>query len=126
MLTNNTKQKYYSLIINMLPPLIHQRWKVIAVLIGKKPISIATNNLEKTHPIMSKANPNKRAHAEIRCLRNAPLEKIKGSTIHVYRFSEGSFRMAKPCPTCMSYIQEMGVKKIIYTTNHDSLETMRV
>lgn len=110
----------------MLPPLEHQRWKVIAVLIGKKPISIATNDLEKTHPIMSKENPNKRSHAEIRCLRNAPLEKIKGSTIHVYRFSDGAFKMAKPCTTCMNYIQEMGVKKVIYTTNYNRLETIRV
>lgn len=118
-------QKYSKMILDALPSLTGQRWKVIAILTGKKPISIATNDPHKSHPLIGKHNPNKRVHAEIRCLRNAPTEKIRDSTMYIFRFSNGTFKLAKPCLICMSYIQEMGVKKVIYSTDI-GIETMRV
>lgn len=118
-------QKYIKMILDTLPSLAGQRWKVIAILTGKKPISIATNNPHKSHPLVDKHNSNRRVHAEIRCLRNAPAEKIRDSTMYIFRSSNGSFKLAKPCFMCMSYLQEMGVKKIIYSTDTGT-ETMRV
>ena len=121
----NANTKYHRLISSALPALIGQRWKVVAILVGKKPFSIATNDPTKSHPLIDRYNPNRRVHAEMRCLRNAPSEKIKNSTMYIFRSSNNSFRLAKPCLACMSYLQELGVKKIIFSTN-TGMETLRI
>ena len=117
--------KYHKLISDALPALIGQRWKVVAILVGKKPFSIATNDPAKSHPLIAKHNANRRVHAEIRCLRNAPSEKIKNSTMYIFRSSNNTFRLAKPCVICMAYLQELGVKKVVYSTDTGT-EMLRV
>ena len=95
-----------------------QRWRIVALLVSKKPVAIAANNVDKTHPSNAKFNPDSRLHAEIRCLRAAPYEKIKDSIMYVFRVdSDGDFRMAKPCAMCMHFLEEADIRKVIYSTN---------
>ena len=92
------------------------------------PISIATNDLNKTHPLTYKHSPFKKLHAEIKCLRNAPQEKIEGSTLYVWRLrnDNGQWGMAKPCPICQEEIRQVGIKKVYYSTNEGNFEFMRL
>ena len=107
-------------------PKPNQKWNLIATITNKKPISVATNDLDKTHPRMAKFNPLRKAHAELRCINNAPRGKLKNATITVVRWNNDGWRMAKPCGACMAYIKEVGIKKIIYSTNDNTFEEMRV
>lgn len=98
---------------------LDQRWKLVAILVSAgKPISIATNNLEKSHPLVTSYFPHRKAHAEIRCIRNASWEKVEGSSMFVWRIKDdGTFGLAKPCPICTSFLKRRGIKKIGYSTS---------
>ena len=46
------------------------------------------------------------------------LEKNKLS-IFIYReWKTGEFAMARPCPACMRMIQDLGITRIVYSTNN--------
>lgn len=59
-------------------------------------------------------------HAEVQCLNKIKYLDIDFSKITVYTYRElknGTKALAKPCPACMQYIKELGIKNICYTTN---------
>ena len=88
-----------------------QRWHLVATITNKKPVSVATNDLNKTHPQTAKFNPLRRTHAEMRCINKAPKGKLQNSVMTVVRWSNGQMRLAKPCEMCMEYIIASGIKK---------------
>lgn len=112
--------KYDYLISPLFTKISTQRWQIVALLVSKKPISLAPNNPHKTHPLSHYSNSKRQStHAEIRCLRNTPKSKIKGGILYVWRRGHtGAYRLAKPCVMCMQTIKKVGVKKVIYTTNN--------
>ena len=98
-----------------------QKWKLVAAIFNKKPVSVAYNDLKKTHPLTAKGYKGylARTHAEIRCIRNTPPSCLKGATIVVARANDCShLQMARPCSICMKIIREVGIKKIIYSDNN--------
>jgi tRNA(Arg) A34 adenosine deaminase TadA len=109
--------RYANLITAELDTIKDQRWKLVAILVSKKPVAVTSNNVDKTHPTTTTYNSHQRLHAEIRCLRKAPKSKIKDSTMYVLRWSSGKFRLAKPCKTCMGWLVKMAVKRVIYSTD---------
>ena len=110
--------KYQRFATNELNKISDQRWKVIALLASKKPIAIASNDLEKTHPLAHKFNPNRRSHAEIRCLRKAPKSKTANSVMYIWRYGKnGELALSKPCEMCMAILRNFEVKKVIYSTS---------
>lgn len=66
-------------------------------------------------------------HAEIDCILKAKTD-LKGASLLVVRLNnQNQLRLAKPCTSCMSYIDHIGIKKLIYTTsNYPYLEERRV
>ena len=107
--------------------LLNQKWKVVAILANKKPVSIATNNPNKTHPSTSTKEPGRTLHAEIRCIRNAPKAKVLGGTLYVFRIDhKGELRMAKPCKICEMEIQRSGIKHIYYSKNDFELSELKL
>jgi deoxycytidylate deaminase len=55
-------------------------------------------------------------HAEELAIRDAG-ENLKGAKIYVARVNRhGHDRDSQPCPRCLSLIQSVGIKKIIYTS----------
>ena len=92
------------------------KWRFFAMLCNKKPISWATNDLNKTTPEIYKYNSNRKTHAEIRCLRKAPKDRINGGVLYIWRIGRnGEIKPAKPCHICEAYIRAAGIKKMIYT-----------
>lgn len=108
---------YENLVEKELQNITDQRWKIIAILVNKKPISVASNDLTKTHPIVSKYNELRRSHAEMRCINKAPISKLKNSVLYVFRWSTAweEWQLAKPCDMCMDLIVSAGIKKVIYS-----------
>lgn len=94
---------------------------------GHRIISSGCNSF-KTSPIQKKYNIHRfegdagrhELHAEVQCL--LPLigrNDIDFSRVSLYIYREHknkSLAMSKPCPSCMSLIKELGIKKIWYTT----------
>ena len=90
-------------------------------------ISIGCNS-NKTHPTQKFYNRYReesdnmlpKLHAEINCLNqlkhlNINFAKVK---LYIYRIgNDREFRMARPCPSCMAAIKDLGIRDIYYTTN---------
>lgn len=120
--------KFINLIKKELEEVDSQHWKLVAILANSKPISIATNLVGKTHPETSKYNPFFGMHAEFRCLKKAPWGSAKNSTLYVFRWSDQAqeFRLAKPCPMCMDFIIDAGVKRVMYSTNQNGMAELKI
>ena len=87
---------------------------------------------QKTHPRNPKIKRNSlstqtcaEVKAAFRAIRKLPPEKIKKCTIYVARSRrDGTMGMAKPCSHCMSFLREIGIRDIYYTTNSGKIERM--
>lgn len=88
------------------------RHKLGAVLVVKgKPISVGHNQY-KTHPEAKYTG----LHAEIQAIKSSGKERIKGSSIFVYREKkDGSLGISKPCKDCMRQLKEFGVRWVFFT-----------
>ena len=85
-------------------------------------------NCNKTHPTQHYYNRYRKQadnmlqklHAEISCLNqikslNINFSKVK---LYIYRIRKDQpFGLARPCPSCMAAINDLGVKEIYYTTD---------
>lgn len=90
-------------------------------------------NSNKTHPMQKYYNQFRepdgedismtsmpKLHAEINCLNqlrhlNINFSKVK---LYIYRIrNDKPYGMARPCPSCMAAIKDLGIRDIYYTTN---------
>lgn len=61
-------------------------------------------------------------HAEESAIKDAGHD-VKGAIIYVARVNKnGEDRDSKPCPRCLTLIQQSGIKRIIYTTNSGRID----
>ncbi len=66
-------------------------------------------------------------HAEHSVLNRAWRSDVEGTTLLVIRVrKDGSLGMAKPCHLCMSRLSQAGIKKIIFSNNDGSLESLKL
>lgn len=97
----------------------NERFKVGAVaLSGGRVIGVACNK-GRNHPtILEDADIKHQAStcAERRLLA-ALGDKAKGAVIYVARVKKnGSFGMSKPCERCKEMLNDMGVKRVVYSS----------
>ena len=85
-------------------------------------------NTNKTHPVQKFYNRYRepsdtmlpKLHAEISCINqikhlNINFSKVK---LYIYRIRKDQpYGMARPCPSCMAAIKDLGIRDIYYTTN---------
>ena len=85
-------------------------------------------NTNKTHPVQKFYNRYRepsdtmlpKLHAEISCINqikhlNINFAKVK---LYIYRIRKDQpCGMARPCPSCMAAIRDLGIRDIYYTTN---------
>ena len=85
-------------------------------------------NTNKTHPVQKFYNRYRepsdtmlpKLHAEISCINqikhlNINFSKVK---LYIYRIRKDQpYGMARPCPSCMAAIRDLGIRDIYYTTN---------
>ena len=84
-------------------------------------------NSTKTHPLQKQLNRERfevdsvhSIHAEVSALLPLMKEDIDFSKVEVYthrNYANGKIAMARPCPSCMKLIKDLGIKKIHYTTS---------
>lgn len=85
-------------------------------------------NMNKTHPLQQHYNRFRiqsdnllpKLHAEMSCInqiRNLDINFAKVK-LYIYRIRKDQpFGIARPCPSCMAAIKDLGIKEIYYTTN---------
>lgn len=85
-------------------------------------------NCNKTHPTQYYYNRYRiqtdnmlpKLHAEISCLNqikslNINFSKVK---LYIYRIRKDQpYGLARPCPSCMAAIRDLGIRDLYYTTN---------
>jgi deoxycytidylate deaminase len=96
------------------------------VVYHKQIISVGVNQ-NKTHPIQKYYNQYRfdnsigthNIHAEIDALSKIKYYDIDWSKVDLYVYREhkatGKLMLFKPCPSCMAYIKNLGIKNIYYT-----------
>ena len=119
----NVDLKYLKLAETMATYSDYKRVHIGACIVKKKSVISTGCNKSKSHPIQNKYNhianiytkPESRLHAEIDALIKAG-EDAKGATLYVFRRGKDNiYRLSKPCPACMQYIKDCGIKRIVYT-----------
>lgn len=59
-------------------------------------------------------------HAEVAAINSLKTAKLKNTTMYIYRETKkGLPALAKPCNGCQKIINNLGIRKIIYTGNKD-------
>ena len=85
-------------------------------------------NTNKTHPVQKFYNRYRepsdtmlpKLHAEISCINQIKHLNIKFSKVKLYIYrirKDQPYGMARPCPSCMAAIRDLGIRDIYYTTN---------
>lgn len=88
-------------------------------------------NCNKTHPTQKYYNKYRdihssgieavpKLHAEISCLNSIRHLDINFAKVKLYIYrirKDQPFGLARPCPSCMAAIRDLGIKNIYYTTN---------
>lgn len=95
-------------------------------------------NTNKTHPLQMKYNwyrkktyPGEftqKLHAEISCIMQIKDMNIDFSKVELYIYRENGNKelaMSRPCGACMKAIDDLGIKKIHYTTNGGFADEIR-
>ena len=86
-------------------------------------------NCNKTHPMQKVYNKFRedsdsllpKLHAEINCINQLKHLNINFSKVKLYIYrtrNDQPYGMARPCPSCMAAIKDLGIKDIYYTTNN--------
>tara|TARA_R110000824_G_scaffold100088_4_gene237930 strand:- start:12440 stop:12877 length:438 start_codon:yes stop_codon:yes gene_type:complete len=66
-------------------------------------------------------------HAELGCILGIPRSVTTGADVYVCRVNkEGSFRISKPCAMCHAALKHVGVKRVYYTTNENTIEMYKL
>lgn len=109
-----------------------------SIYINNRLISIGTNQ-NKTCPFQAKYVRNSKCgsliHSEINCLKNAlrriNVDDLSHATMYICRMkylnsSEScdkmEWGMSRPCSGCMGALIGFGLKRIVFTTNEQTLE----
>lgn len=94
-------------------------------------------NQKKSHPFQNKFKKNPHAlflHAETDAIKNAlkctSIDILKKSTLYVVRAKiideEMVYGEAKPCSGCEACIKWFGLKKVLYTTDQNTIAEFKV
>lgn len=106
------------------------RTHVGCVAVYKGQIIGSACNCNKTHPTQKYYNKYRiesdsmlpKLHAEINCINEFKNVEINFAKVklYIYRIKKntvGGYGMARPCPSCMRAIKDLGIQHIYYTTD---------
>ena len=66
-------------------------------------------------------------HAELGCILGLPRDVTSGADLYVCRINRnGEFRFSKPCSMCHAALKHVGVKRVYYTTNDNTVEMYKL
>lgn len=107
------------------------KFRLGAVLTRKKHvISVGINKMKTTHPTQQKYSLDGTLmglHAEVHACLGVNEEQFYKSELYVARIKKnGIVAMAKPCDDCHRFLTNVGVIKVHYSTDFNSIETIKL
>lgn len=95
---------------------------------GKRILASGYNAIQYCKLNNIKHSRHAEMHAISQLLRKEKgLSSLAGSTIYVSRITPtGKTVLARPCAKCMSLIISVGIREIIYTTDNQSTERIKI
>lgn len=133
-MTNKLLKSLVRVYDDVYTPIPYKRLKMVAFLIYKGKIVSFGVNSDRTSPMQKRYRrkteygniPNfiDKEHAEINLLRRTYLGNFDLKKLEIVIISkkfDGTFRLARPCNTCMAAIKDFGIKKIWYTTDKNEI-----
>lgn len=113
-----------------------KRARVGSILIYKNKIYATGFNMQKSTPIQYYYNKYRDfiplhhdIHAEVMCISRAKKLNIdfNKSTLIIARIlKNGEYAIARPCPACMHYAKNTGIRHIYYTTSNTNWAYERI
>lgn len=104
-----------------------ERYSMVAVLVsGRKILSIGSNDYVKTHSKQPQIREGHTipTHAEVKCISRYTVKNRRvesDMTLYVVGITKSqkiNFPISTfPCSSCMEFIRENKIKRIVYTTN---------
>jgi deoxycytidylate deaminase len=84
---------------------------------GNRPISVGFNKAKYSKKW---SNPwRKSIHAECDAIRNSGKERVKNSTVFVFRETkDGLPGMARPCVDCLARLISFGIRTLVYSVDY--------
>jgi deoxycytidylate deaminase len=66
-------------------------------------------------------------HAELGAILGIAREKTQGADVYVVRVNKrDNLLLSKPCPMCEEVLRHVGVKRVFYSVDDDTIECYRV
>ena len=112
--------KFFKPAIKALKKADHHTFKIGAAVFYKKYlISIGSNSVFKTHPLMRQYDEHKTIHAEVAAIiQAAKYRDLSNCHLVVYReLKNGNPALARPCEVCQAIMHSFGIKEVYYTTD---------
>ena len=76
---------------------------------------------------MSPLRGHATVHAELGCILGLSRDVTSGADLYVCRINRsGEFRFSKPCSMCHEALKHVGVKRVYYTTNDNTIEMYKL
>ena len=106
----------------------HPSYSLIALLSRAGNIlSVGINKKGNPPEYVEKLHNNMGIHAEACCLRGISKKQAKGSTLYIVgQTAAGSQILCKPCLSCNDFIQNMGVKRVVFEDAWGELQEMKI
>lgn len=66
-------------------------------------------------------------HAEIGSILGVDRSQTEGSIVYVARLNKkGEVKLSRPCSMCVNTLRFVGIKKVIYTVDENTIKSMRL
>ena len=131
MLVSNRERRYIDMAINIASSSESGKFRHGAVLVKNgKPRNSAHNDERYCafgERFRQRDCGHATLHAELGCILGVDRGTTQGSTVFVARINkQGLPRMSKPCAMCQAALSYVGVKKVVYTTSCNSIESINL
>lgn len=115
------KLKYFDIAKRQALKSNHNDFKHGAVIIKKNRVLAVGYNQNKTHT--RSLHSHRHIHAEMAAAFKLSLKALENATIYVWRaHHDGSNAMSRPCPSCLKILTQVGIKRMVYSTNQGYAE----
>jgi len=104
------------------------RNRIVAFGVNSDKTSPMQNLYREKTPLKDIKNFIDKEHSEINCLRKIDyFDRFdKSEIVVISKKQDGTFRLARPCPICMSAIKDFGIHKIWYTNRENGFSFEKI
>lgn len=123
MITNKDK-RWIAFLNKMIKLSQHPKYHFSCCIIkGNRLISVGINKVAAPKRFIKRHRENMALHAEIDALLGIDKERLKNATLYIYgQTAAGNKMITRPCTTCLNFINQMNIKRVVYSNKEELLE----